>query len=198
MHICTAYIMLGGDHGSVVYRGPDNPVSWPEIGVLQTIHGQDCVFNIEVIDELVRHRAAEKLRLQRIYGDGIVEAIYPGRSAAIEMQVPGYEPKKRGRKATTPRDPDADEFEPETSAEYADTDLVLSGTPGRPGQPVEPPIPIPEPEPEGDPDDDNLAQANFEAVAASKTKPPRNRTTGPKGVLVTSTGDRIPLGKETL
>ena len=180
MHICTAFVMLGGDHGSVVYRGPDNPVSWPENGVLQTIHGEESVFNIEVIDEIVRHRSAEKLRLQRTYGDGIVEAVYPGRSPAIEMQVPGYEPKN-GPKVPR-RDPDADEHEDETPAEYENTDLD--------------PDPI-----EEDPDDDDsdqakIAQANFEALAASKTKPPRNKTKGAKGVLVTAGGQRIPLGEE--
>lgn len=182
MHICTAYIMLGGDHGSVVYRGPDNPVSWPEVGVLQVLHGEESVFNIEVIDELTRHRSAEKLRLQRLYGDQIVEAIYPGRSPTIEMQVPGYEPK-HGPKVPR-RDPDADENEPEDPGEYEDTDLD--------------PDPI-----DADPDeidDDNdqakIAQANFEAMAASKTRPPRNKTKGAKGVLVTAGGQRIPLGEE--
>ena len=176
MHICTAYIMLGGDQGSVVYRGPDNPVSWPEIGVLQTIHGQDCVYNIEVIEEVTRHRAAEKLRLQRIYGDGIVEAIYPGRSAAIEMQVPGYEPKK-GRKVTL-RDPDADEYLPEDRSEYENVDLT--GPPDAE-------------DPDDTSDHQKIAEANFEALAATKTRPPRNKTPGPKGVLVTG-GQRIPLG----
>ena len=180
MHICTAYIMLGGDQGSVVYRGPDNPVSWPEIGVLQTIHGQDCVYNIEVIEEVTRHRAAEKLRLQRIYGDGIVEAIYPGRSAAIEMQVPGYEPKK-GKKVTL-RDPDADEHMPEDPDEYETVDL--------------PRLPDPE-DPADISEHQDIAQANFEALAATKTRPPRNKTPGPKGVLVTG-GQRIPLGGDTL
>ena len=176
MHICTAYIMLGGDQGSVVYRGPDNPVSWPEVGVLQTLHGEDCVFNIEVIDEVVRHRAAEKLRLQRIYGDGVVEAIYPGRSPTIEMQVPGHDPKK------PVRDPDADENEDENPAEYEDVNLPGAG-----------PDADEETEDEDNEDDAKLAEANFEAWTASKRKPPRNKTKAPKGVLVTK-GKRIPLG----
>jgi hypothetical protein len=180
MHICTAYIMLGGDHGSVVYRGPDNPISWPEVGVLQVLHGEESVFNIEVIDEVVRHRAAEKLRLQRLYGEGNVEAIYPGRSPNIEMQVPGYEPK-HGPKVPR-RDPDADENEPEDPAEYEDTDLD--------------PDPI-DADPDTEDDDQaKIAQANFEAMAASKTRPPRNKTKGAKGVLVTAGGQRIPLGEE--
>jgi hypothetical protein len=177
MHICTAYIMLGGDHGSVVYRGPDNPVSWPEVGVLQTMHGEESVYNIEVIDEVVRHRAAEKLRLQRLYGEGFVESVYPGRSPAIEMQVPGYEPK-HGPKVPR-RDPDADEHEEEDPAEYEDTDL-----------------PIDPEDPDDDSDHQKIAQANFEAMAAAKTKPPRNKTKGPKGVLVTAGGQRIPLGED--
>jgi hypothetical protein len=180
MHICTAYIMLGGDHGSVVYRGPDNPVSWPEVGVLQVLHGEESVFNIEVIDELTRHRSAEKLRLQRLYGDQIVEAIYPGRSPTIEMQVPGYEPKN-GPKVPR-RDPDADENEPEDPAEYEDTDLD--------------PDPIDAEDEDDDSDQAKIAQANFEAMAASKTRPPRNKTKGAKGVLVTAGGQRIPLGEE--
>jgi len=173
MHICTAYIMLGGDQGSVVFRGPDNPVSWPEVGVLQTLHGEECVFNINVIDDIVRHRAAEKVRLQAIYGTEVVEKIYPGRSPSIEMQIPGEDPKRPGR------DPDADEHEDEDPAEYGNPDLTKT--------------PPDDDDEASDDDSAQLVDADFHAWTASKKRPPRNRTKGVKGVLVTK-DKRIPLG----
>lgn len=98
MHLCSAYIALGGDTNNVVYRGPDNPVSWPEIGVIQFIHGEEAVYNIELVDEREVSRSAEKQRLADLYGVVNVEHLYPGRSPVMEMEMPGVAPKNK-RKA---------------------------------------------------------------------------------------------------
>lgn len=90
MHLCTAYVMLAGDQGQVVFRGEHDPVSWPEIGVLQVLHGEDSVYNIEVINEVDTTRQAEKRRLAEIYGETVVENVYPGRSPMMEEEVPGH------------------------------------------------------------------------------------------------------------
>src|SRR5262245_53269515 len=99
MDMCTAHIALGGDIGSIVVRDQFNPVSWPEVGVLQFIHGEEAVFNVKVIETFARHKGVEKERLKGIYGDGPVEMIYPGKSPMMEMHMPG------------PRDPDDEDDE---------------------------------------------------------------------------------------
>ena len=45
MDYVACKIALGGNSNNVIYRGPDTPVSWPEIRVLQHLHGEDNVFD---------------------------------------------------------------------------------------------------------------------------------------------------------
>ena len=90
MDICTAYIALGGDNGSIVVRDRFNPLTWPEIGLLQFLHGETSVFNVKVIGEISRHRNSEKERLAGIYGEIPVGMVYPGRTPiGMEMKMPG-------------------------------------------------------------------------------------------------------------
>jgi len=90
MDVCTAYVSLGGDPGSIVVRGRHNPLTWPEIGLLQFLHGETSVFNVQVIGEISRHRNSEKERLIGIYGEIPVAMVYPGRTPiGMEMKMPG-------------------------------------------------------------------------------------------------------------
>lgn len=90
MHLVSCKIMLGGDPQQIVYRGPFDTVSWPEVGVLQSIHGEDSVLEIKVEGlNAEATRPAEKLRLIGIYGGDVVENVYPGRNPMMEMLVPG-------------------------------------------------------------------------------------------------------------
>lgn len=95
MHLVSCYIALAGDTQQILVRGPYDTVSWPEVGVLQTIHGEDAVTNIKVEGEdLDATRTSEKLRLVGIYGAQVVENVYPGRAPMIEMEMPGYVPPR--------------------------------------------------------------------------------------------------------
>lgn len=96
MHLCTAKVMLGGDPLNVMHRGEHDPLSWPEIGVLQYLHGEDAVTDIKVCGELDTSRGMEKQRLVTIYGHDTLELVYPGRAPALEMEMPGTEAPKKG------------------------------------------------------------------------------------------------------
>lgn len=98
MHLCTAKIMLGGDALNVMHRGEHDPVSWPEIGVLQHLHGEESVFEIKVCGEMDTSRTAEKERLTNIYGRDILEIVYPGRAPVLEMEMPGAKAPVKGVK----------------------------------------------------------------------------------------------------
>ncbi len=89
MHICTAHVMVGGDIANVMVRGRFNPLTWPEIGVLQFIHGEEAVFNVEPIKSAKVNASQEKQRLASIYGAAIVEQLYPGKSPVMELDMPG-------------------------------------------------------------------------------------------------------------
>lgn len=89
MHLCTCKIMLGGDTGNILVRDQFTPVSWPEIAVIQFLHGEESVFDIAAFKHVERKPAVEKERLGSIYNNRIVEELYPGRSPSMEMEMPG-------------------------------------------------------------------------------------------------------------
>lgn len=89
MDYVTAKIALGGDIGNVCYRGADNPVSWPEVAVLQLVHGEESVYDCEFVRAEPSSAQAEKTRLALIYGEEPVNLVYPGRRPQMDGKFPG-------------------------------------------------------------------------------------------------------------
>jgi len=92
-HICACKIVVGGDAGTVVVReAHTNPVPWPEISILQSLHGEDAVFDIKPIGLIERLTPMmEKQRMASVYGFDEVDRVYPGRSPKdIEWFAPGW------------------------------------------------------------------------------------------------------------
>jgi hypothetical protein len=99
MDFVACKIALGGDAQHVLHRGKLNPVSWPEVRVLQQIHGEQSVFDAEFAYEETQNVQAEKMRLLGLYGFEAVTLCYPGQRPAMELQWPG----DRGDAVTTKR-----------------------------------------------------------------------------------------------
>ena len=89
MDFVACKVALGGDSNNVIYRGPDVPVSWPEIRVLQHLHGEDNVFDCEYVGHDSSTSQAEKMRLLGLYGSEAVNICYPGSRPMMEMEFPG-------------------------------------------------------------------------------------------------------------
>jgi hypothetical protein len=89
MDYVTAKIALGGDVANVMYRGPDRPVSWPEVTVLQFAHGDEAVYDCEFVRSEVSSAQAEKRRLLGIYGAELINQLFPGARPIMEMDFPG-------------------------------------------------------------------------------------------------------------
>ena len=89
MDFVVCKIALGGDSNNVIYRGPDTPVSWPEIRVLQHLHGEDNVFDCEYVGEDASTTQEEKMRLLGLYGSEAVNICYPGSRPMMDMEFPG-------------------------------------------------------------------------------------------------------------
>jgi hypothetical protein len=89
MDFVTAKIALGGDTMNVMYRGPDNPVSWPEVRVLQHLHGDENVFDCEFVRSEHVLTQAEKMRLLGVYGAEVVNLCFPGARPMMDMDFPG-------------------------------------------------------------------------------------------------------------
>lgn len=98
MDYVTAKIMLGGDTGQVLHRGLDRPVSWPEVAVIQYLHGEESVFDCEFVHEEKSSAVAEKMRLISIYGEEPVNLVYPGRRPQMDGKFPGDRTPEANRK----------------------------------------------------------------------------------------------------
>ena len=105
-HACACMIDLGGEGLSIVYRDETNPVTWPEIKVLQEAHGEDSVFDVRPVALVPRESALrEKETLVLRYGRELVEQVYAGKAFVMEWFVPGWpiDPTKARRKAPDDR-----------------------------------------------------------------------------------------------
>ncbi len=90
-HLCECMIDINGEKLQIVYRGPTNPVPWPEIKVLMEVHGETSVYDIKPVALGPRDLPnREKERMVREYGRDIVEAVYAGKSFNMEWFVPGW------------------------------------------------------------------------------------------------------------
>lgn len=89
MHFCTAKIALSGDLLNVVHRDSFAPVSWPEIEILRTLHGEEAITDIKPFVRIEQSAKDEKHRLAVIYGAEIVEHVFPGRNPQMQLDVEG-------------------------------------------------------------------------------------------------------------
>lgn len=71
-------IALGGDIGNTVVRGRGNPITYPELGIIQLIHGDEAVWDIHVLGtcEMTNDQMLDRLKV--IYREEDVKAVYPG------------------------------------------------------------------------------------------------------------------------
>ena len=89
MHFVTCTVRLAGDMRNEVVRDAFNPVSYPEVSVLQFIHGDDAVLNIKPIAAVQQSARAEKERLSLKYGTDVLETVFPGKNpSGMELEMP--------------------------------------------------------------------------------------------------------------
>lgn len=83
--LISCYIKIGSDKHTVVFRGPDEPVTYPESLVLRVVHGEDALENVVACGEVDRSPEAERMRLNLLYGSDIIEKIFPGRYTPLPV-----------------------------------------------------------------------------------------------------------------
>ncbi len=139
MHFCTCAVRLGGDLRSVVVRDEFSPVSWPEIEVLRSIHGEDAIVDVKPFISVPQSSRAEKDRLALKYGFEKMEEIFPGRNPQMEMEAAGAKLPAQTPLWWNPLDPDPagydvepekrDGEQAETKAEAETSPRVLKKSP---------------------------------------------------------------------
>lgn len=89
MHFVTCMIALGGDIRNVLPRTEFSPVSWPELDIIRSIHGDDSVTDIKPFVKVEQTAKQEKERLMHIYGAAVVENTFPGKNPQMELEMAG-------------------------------------------------------------------------------------------------------------
>ena len=100
-HLCECMIDIAGEKTNVQRRGPTDPVPWPEIKVLQEVHGDQSIYDIRPVALGPRDTGLrEKERMSLIYGRDAVEKVYAGKSFQMEFFMPGWpiDPAQAGKK----------------------------------------------------------------------------------------------------
>ena len=75
--LLTAHIALAGDRDQVVYRGPDDPITYPESIVLGVTHGVTSISGLTVVGFKASSTEEERERLSQRYGEKVVADIFP-------------------------------------------------------------------------------------------------------------------------
>lgn len=90
MHWCTATVDLAGKNLTHFHFHQFEPVSWPEVQVLMSLHGgEESVFDVKPITISETSPQAEKERLALKYTWAAVERVFPGRIPRMEALMPG-------------------------------------------------------------------------------------------------------------
>lgn len=83
------HIALAGDPRAIVSRGKGNdPVTYPEVMVLQQVHGYDSVTDIHEVGFLDEDRPAveERRRLAALYSEQPVNDVFGGNASALPVK----------------------------------------------------------------------------------------------------------------
>lgn len=88
MHFCRAKIAIGEDRDNVFCAGNFDPISWPEVMVLQALHGEGSISDVEPFVEVDITSREERGRLARKYGESVVATVFGGKQGPAEMNAP--------------------------------------------------------------------------------------------------------------
>lgn len=146
MELANCFVALAGDNGHLVQKFGVTP---SEVAVLQLIHGDDAVSEIEIFGAELRRSRDERERLAQIYGvnnEGqitarAVDALFPGAAARLfetfdELALPesafkeivtraapeGSAPKRTRKKSATAEPVPVEDTAPVTGASLRDED----------------------------------------------------------------------------
>jgi hypothetical protein len=111
MHFCKAKIAIGDDNRNIFAAGEFSPVSWPEIVVLQAVHGDNAIDEVEPFAWVDQSPRDERYRLNEKYGDKITDEVFGGKQgrphemdaprARLTKGVPWFNPITREHEITS-------------------------------------------------------------------------------------------------
>jgi len=90
MHFCTCRINLAGQGFHIFEVLATEPMSWPEVQIMQALHHEENIYDIKPVAIGNSDPAAEKRRLAAKYRSTmVVEQVFPGRVPNMDLLMPG-------------------------------------------------------------------------------------------------------------
>jgi hypothetical protein len=77
-HLLRCMVNLGGDDSTVVYRDRSRPIVFPELPILQFLHGEEAITDVHVVGVWDAPNDEVLQRLQSIYAPEVIEKVFPG------------------------------------------------------------------------------------------------------------------------
>jgi len=87
-HLLRCMVDLGGDHSTEVYRDRSRPIVFPELPILQQIHGAEAVTEVFVVGTWETTNDEVLQRLNSIYKPETVQAVFPGARPRLPLSDP--------------------------------------------------------------------------------------------------------------
>lgn len=114
---------LGGDQSTQVYRDRTRPIVFPELPILQNIHGEDAVTDIHVVGMWETTQDEVLARINQIYSPEAVREVFPGArprlptgdSTIPRCTMPVYKPRSPKPESPDPKLTPLDQFTREAS-----------------------------------------------------------------------------------
>lgn len=110
-HLLRCMVALGGGSqpDTTVYRDRSRPIVFPELPILQFLHGEEAVTEIHVVGQWDTTNDEVLNRLQNIYAPEVIKEVFPGARPRLPLSdpsipkctMPVYKPRP-----TRPENPD--------------------------------------------------------------------------------------------
>lgn len=109
-HLLRCMVALGGDQANQVYRHRGIPIVFPELPILQFLHGEDAITDIAVVGQWETTNDEVLQRLATIYQPEVIKEVYPGTRPRLPLSDPSVPrctlPVYKPRLTTQPDSPD--------------------------------------------------------------------------------------------
>lgn len=77
-HLLRCLVALGGDQGNQVYRDRSRPIVFPELPILQFLHGEEAITEVHIVGQWDTTNDEVLARLRSIYDPEVLTAVFPG------------------------------------------------------------------------------------------------------------------------
>lgn len=84
-HLLRCMVALAGDQGNTVYRHRGRPIVFPELPILQFLHGGEAITDVYVVGTWETNNNEVLERLDAIYTPEIVREVFPGARPSLPL-----------------------------------------------------------------------------------------------------------------